>query len=206
MEEVEAEIQLTCLSGTPSSDSESEGSSSDSDSSDSDSDSSASENDSWMLAACSQALPRRRRRQLHHQTQKELNDMYAKCYEASRKGKKKPPPQLPFILHHAKLHHPEVFCQEFHVTPYTFDCLIQCIEHDHIFMSGSDNGQMPVETQLGITLYRFGHYGNAAGLSKVARWAGVGKGTVLLATKRVMRALVTTMPSPTPMVPTIISR
>lgn len=48
---------------------------------------------------------------------------------------------------------------------------------------------MPVEDQVAITLYRFGHFGNAAGLDKVAKWSGYSKGTVGLATRRVMTAI-----------------
>lgn len=48
---------------------------------------------------------------------------------------------------------------------------------------------MPVDIHLAITLYRFGHYGNAAGTHEVALWAGVGYGTVRNATARVMVAI-----------------
>jgi hypothetical protein len=48
---------------------------------------------------------------------------------------------------------------------------------------------MPVEEQLAITLYRFGHYGNAASTMKVALWAGVGYGTIKLVTTWVMKAI-----------------
>ncbi|KIK51091.1 hypothetical protein GYMLUDRAFT_78333 [Collybiopsis luxurians FD-317 M1] len=48
---------------------------------------------------------------------------------------------------------------------------------------------MPVETQLAIVLYHFGHYRNAAGLSSIVCWAGIGKGTVVIITKGVMTAL-----------------
>jgi hypothetical protein len=48
--------------------------------------------------------------------------------------------------------------------------------------------QMPIEEQLAIALYRFGHYGNAASTVKVALWAGVGYGTVRLVTRRIMQA------------------
>lgn len=48
---------------------------------------------------------------------------------------------------------------------------------------------MPVKHQLAIALYRFGHYGNAASLDSIAKWAGYAKGTVLLATRRVMTAV-----------------
>jgi hypothetical protein len=42
---------------------------------------------------------------------------------------------------------------------------------------------MPVEQQLAIALYHYGHYGNAANMMKVALWAGVGFGTVPLVSK-----------------------
>ncbi|KAI0739817.1 hypothetical protein C8Q80DRAFT_1274844 [Daedaleopsis nitida] len=58
-----------------------------------------------------------------------------------------------------------------------------------VFAYNSQNPQMPVETQVAITLYRFGHYGNAASLQKVADWAGCGKGTVELVTQWVMTAI-----------------
>jgi len=48
---------------------------------------------------------------------------------------------------------------------------------------------MPVDYQLAIALYRFGYYGNAASIQRIADWAGVGKGTVLVATRRVMTAV-----------------
>ncbi|KAJ3964112.1 hypothetical protein EV361DRAFT_812589 [Lentinula raphanica] len=115
--------------------------------------------------------------------------MYANRYETPRDTYRKPPPQLPFILSETKITRPLEFRQDLRISPYTFDQLAQRIEHDPVFMNDSENAQMPVESQLAITLYRFGHYGNAAGLSKVARWAGIGKGTVLLATKRVLTAL-----------------
>ena len=48
---------------------------------------------------------------------------------------------------------------------------------------------MPIEHQLAITLYHFGHFGNAASLDDVAKWSGYTKGTVLLVTHCVMMAL-----------------
>ncbi|KAF7333256.1 DDE Tnp4 domain-containing protein [Mycena sanguinolenta] len=58
-----------------------------------------------------------------------------------------------------------------------------------VFSNSSNNAQMPVEEQLAIILFRFGHSGNAAGLQKVANWGGVAKGTVILVTRRVMTAI-----------------
>ena len=48
---------------------------------------------------------------------------------------------------------------------------------------------MPIEEQVAITLYRFGHDSNSSGLQAVANWAGVGKDTVSLVTRRVMTAI-----------------
>jgi len=48
---------------------------------------------------------------------------------------------------------------------------------------------MPVEQQLAVELYHFGHYGNAASMMNVALWVGFGFATVLLVTKRVIKAL-----------------
>jgi hypothetical protein len=50
---------------------------------------------------------------------------------------------------------------------------------------------MPVEEQVVIALYRFGHFGNAASTMKVALQFGVGYGTVHLVTTRVMKATCT---------------
>ena len=63
------------------------------------------------------------------------------------------------------------------------------ISNDPVFLNHSNQAQIPVKEQLGIALYRFGHNGNAASLQSVADWAGVGKGTVTLATQRVMTAI-----------------
>jgi hypothetical protein len=68
------------------------------------------------------------------------------------------------------------------------DRILRTIEHDPVFV-GRYHDQMPVAHQLGLVLYRLGHNGNAASLADVAVWAGVGKGTVLLVTRRVLKAL-----------------
>ena len=48
---------------------------------------------------------------------------------------------------------------------------------------------MPVEEQVAIALYRFGHFGNGVALVQVVNWAGVGYGTVDDCTRRVVTAL-----------------
>lgn len=48
---------------------------------------------------------------------------------------------------------------------------------------------MPVDAQLAIVLYCFGHYGSAISTTMVALWAGIGYGTVHLFTNHVMKAI-----------------
>ncbi|KAJ7131796.1 hypothetical protein C8R43DRAFT_895549 [Mycena crocata] len=99
------------------------------------------------------------------------------------------PAYLPHVLGTMKDTRPDLFRQELRVSPFTFDKLVKNIAGDPVFANDSFNGQMPVEQQLAIALYRFGHSGNAAGLQKVANWAGVGKGTITVVTRRVMTAV-----------------
>ncbi len=53
----------------------------------------------------------------------------------------------------------------------------------------SNSQQFPVEIQLAIALFRFGHEGNAASVDAIAQWAGVSAGLVVKATRRVMIAV-----------------
>ncbi|KAJ7182290.1 hypothetical protein C8R43DRAFT_847564, partial [Mycena crocata] len=99
------------------------------------------------------------------------------------------PSFLPHVLGVQKNTRPDLFRQDVRMSPFTFDRLVTKIARDPVFANDSSNGQMPVESQLAIALYRFGHSGNAAGLQKVANWAGVGKGTITLVTRRVMTAI-----------------
>ena len=69
------------------------------------------------------------------------------------------------------------------MTPECFDALLAAIQGHPIFHNNSHVEQLSVDVQLAIALYRFGHYGNAASVCKVAIWAGVGFGTVTLATR-----------------------
>lgn len=84
---------------------------------------------------------------------------------------------------------PDTFRRVLCITPYTFDRLLETLSNDLVFENHSQNDQMPVSHQLAITLFRFGHYGNAASLDNMAVWAGYAKGTVLLATRQVMTAI-----------------
>jgi hypothetical protein len=71
----------------------------------------------------------------------------------------------------------------------TFDKIVMKISDDPVFFNESNTPQQPVEEQLTIMLFWFGHYGNVASLQNVANWAGVGKGTVTVATQHVMTAI-----------------
>ena len=58
---------------------------------------------------------------------------------------------------------------------------------DHpIFFSNGLNNQIPVEEQLAISLFCFGHFENSASVESVAQWAGVSAGTVVNATRCIM--------------------
>ena len=96
------------------------------------------------------------------------------------------------ILMTLKSAHPDKFHEELQVTPLTFNAIVAVISQDPIFQNNSNNTQTPVEEQLAITLYWFGHDGNAASLQSIANWAGSGKGTVLLVTQWVMAAILRT--------------
>lgn len=102
-------------------------------------------------------------------------------------------PRGPSFLHHVlvalKNERGDLFRQQLRINATTFDALVSAIEDDPVFSNNSNTPQTPVEEQLAITLYRFGHDGNGAGLQEVANWAGVGKGTVTLATRRTMTAI-----------------
>ncbi|KAF9562393.1 hypothetical protein CPC08DRAFT_634216 [Agrocybe pediades] len=115
--------------------------------------------------------------------------MYSSRYEKPRIRFPRPPSHLLHVLDVLKHARPDHFRQELRVNPYTFDSIVNRIKDDPVFSNNSNNPQMPVEQQVAITLYRFGHFGNAASLDKVAKWAGYAKGTVHLATKRVMKAV-----------------
>ena len=83
------------------------------------------------------------------------------------------------------------FRQNLRVNPETFDELITRIEDDPIFVSDGPQNQMPLNEQLAIALFRFGHHGNAASVESIAQWAGTSAGMVVNATRRVITAFLT---------------
>jgi hypothetical protein len=116
--------------------------------------------------------------------------IYTHRYDSPRDNPiPKPPPQLPHVLTVFKTERPDQFREILRVDPTTFDKIVDKIKDDPIFFNNSNNPQQPVEEQLAIVLFRFGHNGNAAGQSSVARWAGGGHGSIGLITKRVMTAV-----------------
>ncbi len=58
-----------------------------------------------------------------------------------------------------------------------------------VFSNNSFNKQQPVWVQLLVVLERFGFDGNASSIGKVARSLGLGNGTVVLYTSRVIQAI-----------------
>jgi hypothetical protein len=75
------------------------------------------------------------------------------------------------------------------VTPESFDSILATICHDPIFHNNSQNEQHPIDEQLAVALYHFGHFGNTASTLKVALWVGIGYGTVDQVTKRIIVAV-----------------
>jgi len=96
---------------------------------------------------------------------------------------------LNFTLKVYKTHEPGIFRELLRIEPSVFDSLVALLELDPVFQNKSINSQLPVEEQVAITLYRLGHFGNAASMTKVGLWAGRGHGTVDLITRRVLTAV-----------------
>jgi hypothetical protein len=129
-------------------------------------------------------------RNLGRFVRKGIAKMYASRYEKSRKriprGSATP---MRDLLNKYKHDRPDYFREDLRVFPTTFDHIVTELSKHPIFQNNSPNSQMPIEDQVAITLYRFGHFGNAAGINKVARWSGYAKGTIFLATRRVLTAI-----------------
>ncbi|KAF7372536.1 DDE Tnp4 domain-containing protein [Mycena venus] len=134
-------------------------------------------------------FPSPRRNNAARWVRQNLEEMYAHRYEMPRDTFPRGPAFLRHVLGVLKDTRADLFRQELRVSPLTFDKLVNKLADHPVFANNSTNGQMPVEDQVAIVLYRFGHSGNAAGLQKVANWAGVGKGTITVVTRRVMTAI-----------------
>jgi hypothetical protein len=117
-----------------------------------------------------------------------MEQLYSQRYLAERGKITKSQVQMRLLLDDYKYNRPEIFRSYLRITPECFDDLVIAIADDEVFHSNSNNPQMPVEEQVAITLYRFGHYGNSASTMKIALLFGVGYGTVHLVTTRVIKA------------------
>jgi len=69
------------------------------------------------------------------------------------------------------------------MSPQAFDVLVQLVKDHPSFHNNSNQVQAPVETQLAVTLYRMGQYGNGVSVGDVARVAGISNGSVQNFTK-----------------------
>ncbi|KAJ7333948.1 hypothetical protein DFH08DRAFT_1019754 [Mycena albidolilacea] len=92
--------------------------------------------------------------------------MHAQRYEMPRNAFPCGPAFMPHVLTELKNTRADLFREELRVSPSTFDQLVGALSDDPVFTNDSCNGQMPIENQLVIVLFRFGHSGNAAACRK----------------------------------------
>ncbi|KAF8801585.1 hypothetical protein BYT27DRAFT_7226771 [Phlegmacium glaucopus] len=98
---------------------------------------------------------------VHH-----MANLYSERYMAERTNIPKTWGLMHLLLNDYKVNHPQIFRNYLRIDRDCFDALVE----------------MPVEQQVVIALFCFGHYGNAASIMKVAFQFGVGFGTVHLVT------------------------
>jgi hypothetical protein len=70
------------------------------------------------------------------------------------------------------------FWQNLHINP----------EENTVFASDGLQNQLPVNKQLVIIFFHFGHYRNAVSVEAIAQWAGVSAGMVINVTRQMMLA------------------
>ncbi|KAG5649381.1 hypothetical protein H0H81_004195 [Sphagnurus paluster] len=70
------------------------------------------------------------------------------------------------------------FLNMLHIPPLSFNVLLELIKNHPVFYNQSQSAQAPVETQLAVTLYQMGGYGNGASVQEVACVAGILEGSV----------------------------
>ena len=81
------------------------------------------------------------------------------------------------------------FRQAFRMNKDTFSFVLSRIQDHRVFKNNSFINQQPVWVQLLVALERLGFDGNSCSVGKVARSLGIGNGTVILYTSRVIEAL-----------------
>ena len=96
--------------------------------------------------------------------------------------------QLDLVLIDFTFHDPKRFRHNLRVSASTFDSLLKMIETHPVFFNDAYTSQSPVNIQLAVAMFRFGHDGNGASVGAVAQWAGVSAGTIVNCTRRVMIA------------------
>lgn len=111
---------------------------------------------------------------LGRRTRVEISEMYSERYEEPHDVPiPRPPAQMPHVLRVLKHERPDHFREILRVSPVTFDRIVDGIKDDPVFTNKSNNPQLPVEEQV----------------AAVARWAGAGRGSPSLHTKRVLTAV-----------------
>ncbi|EFP91044.2 uncharacterized protein PGTG_17316 [Puccinia graminis f. sp. tritici CRL 75-36-700-3] len=83
----------------------------------------------------------------------------------------------------------EDFKQAVRTTKLGFMWLLGLITLNPVFHSASFRPQLPVPHQLALTLERLGSNGNGASVGRFSRNLGVGRGTVIKASRRVIQAI-----------------
>ena len=89
---------------------------------------------------------------------------------------------MDICLYNYKTSQPDIFYQEVHIYPQTFDLLVLQLTKISVFYNQDGPPQIAVEKQVLITLRRLGTYGNGVSLEKCLHWARVRKGTIELIT------------------------
>jgi hypothetical protein len=85
--------------------------------------------------------------------------------------------------------HHNCFIGMMRVSLTTFEVLADLIRDSHVFQNNSNMPQAPVKTQLAVTLYCLGRFGNAASIMDVACMAGILEGSVKDYTDRCIKAI-----------------
>ncbi|CAH7667792.1 hypothetical protein PPACK8108_LOCUS2216 [Phakopsora pachyrhizi] len=115
-----------------------------------------------------------------------LHDLYTKRYLVTRSSNKLSNTYSPEDLMQLS---PSNFKQLTRTTHIAFGKLCDLLRGDSIFYNNSRHKQIALEIQLAVGLSRLGSNGNGASIGKIQMIFGVGEGTVVLYTKRVIQAI-----------------
>ena len=97
--------------------------------------------------------------------------------------------QLPLVLGYFKRHDIPRFKRNLRIHPQTFDAICDLLTEHVVFTNQSTRNQLPIDYQVAIALYRFGHEGNGVSYESVAQWAGLSVGAIYKVTCRVIEAI-----------------